>query len=496
MATVEYATLEEEIGMAELDLATIKTRSLRGIVALIQQSLFIQLVGLASFGLLAAYLKKEEIGLFGVVNSIIGFMTYFSDIGLAGALVQKKEALTREDLITTFTIQQILALIILVLGFGATGLFQSFYHFNQRGIWLFWALLVSFFVSSFKTIPALLLERKLEFVKVVTTQVLETLIYNILVIICVFRGMGALSFAVGALVRSIVGLIAIFWFSPWKIELGVSQSAAKKLFHFGIPYQSVSFLALLKDDLLFLFLGKILSLDAMGYIVVAKKFAELPLRMIMDNVLRVTFPAFSRLQHDKALLTKAIENTFFGISSLLFPLYAGLIAFIGPLFILIPRYHQWQPALFSIYLISLTSVAASFSTPLTNVLSAIGKVRTTLLFMVMWLVLSWVFVLLLVPQIGFNGFALSLFLMSLTALVVMWVTKREVHFSVLQSIKIPFLAVGVQAVIYTLLVPRLPISWVNELGIGLLGLLGYACIIGILEKQRIVFILNGIRGRK
>src|SRR5689334_13031231 len=102
--------------MSELDISTIKTRSLRGILALIQQSVFIQLIGIGSFAFLAAYLKKEDIGLFGIVNSIIAFMTYFSDIGLAGALIQKKEQLTKDDLITTFTIQQILAVVILIVG--------------------------------------------------------------------------------------------------------------------------------------------------------------------------------------------------------------------------------------------------------------------------------------------------------------------------------------------------------------------------------------------
>jgi O-antigen/teichoic acid export membrane protein len=481
--------------MSKLDVSTIKTRSLRGIFALIQQSFFIQLVGLGTFFVLAAYLKNEEIGLFGIANSIIGFMTYFSDIGLAGALIQKKEDLTRDDLATTFTIQQILAVIIVGIGFACTPLFQSLYHFNERGVYLLWALLISFLISSFKTIPALLLERKLEFVKVVTTQVLETLVYNILVIICVFKGMGALSFAIAALLRSVVGLIAIFWFSPWRIELGISKTAAKKLFRFGLPYQSISFLALLKDDLLFLFLGKVLALDAMGYIYVAKKFAELPLRTIMDNVLRVTFPTYSRLQHDKALLTKAIENTFFGISSLLFPLYSGLIAFIGPLFILVPKYHHWQPALVSIYLIALTSVAASFSTPLTNALSAIGKIRITLIFMVLWLVLSWMFVLIFVPMIGFNGFALSLLLMSLTTFLVIYVAKREIPFSVIRSIRVPFMAVVVQSALYYVLVNALPITWMNEIGVGLLGVLSYAGIVGSMERHRILFILNGIRGR-
>lgn len=481
--------------MSELDTLTIKTRSLRGIVALIQQSFFIQLTGIVSFAILAALLKANEIGLFGVVNSIIAFLTYFSDIGLAGALIQKKETVTEEDLVTTFTIQQILAVLIVVVGFAATPFFQSFYHLDTAGVYLLWSLVLSFFLSSFKTIPALLLERKLEFHKIVIPQIIETLVFNILVVICAYKGMGTLSFAVAALFRSISGLVAIYLLSPWKPRLGISRSVAHRLFHFGIPYQSVSFLALLKDDLLFLFLGKVLPLDAMGYIVVAKKFAELPLRTIMDNVMRVTFPTYARLQHDKQMLTKAVENTLFGISLLLFPLYSGLIVFIGPIFQLIPKYHKWEPTVVTIYFIAASAIAASFSTPLINAMSAIGKIRITLVFMVLWLILSWVFVLVLVPIYGFNGFGLSLFLTSLTVLLVIAVTKREIHFSVLKSMYAPFIAVVFQTIVYLVLVSRMPISWIWVVSVGSIGVLVYSFIVWKLAKEKILFIIKGIKGR-
>jgi O-antigen/teichoic acid export membrane protein len=481
--------------MKELDHKTIKTRSLRGIVALIQQSFLIQLTGIVSFGLLAAILKEKEIGLWGVVNSIIAVLTYFSDIGLAGALIQKKEQLTRDDLVTTFTIQQILAIIIVVFGFLATPFFQSFYHLDQSGLYLFWALTISFFLSSFKTIPGILLERKLEFHKMVIPQIIETLVFNGIVVVLAFKGMGILSFAIAAIARSISGLIAIYILSPWRPGISISKNAAKHLFKFGIPYQSISLLALVKDDLLFLFLGKILPLEAMGYIVVAKKFAEVPLRTIMDNVMRVTFPAFSRLQNDTKTLVKAIENTLFGISALLFPIYLGLVVFIGRLFELIPRYHKWEPAMLMIYFVSITSIAASFSSPLTNAMSAVGKIRITLLFMVLWLCLSWIFVIVFVPIYGYNGFGLSLLLTSATVFLVIWITKREIPFSLFQSIKAPFFGVIVQYISYALILPFVPVTWFSVITVGAIGVILYAGVVLVLDKEKLVFISKGILGR-
>ena len=67
----------------------------------------------------------------------------------------------------------------------------------------------------------------------------------------------------------------------------------------------------MKDDLLTIFLGKILPIAQVGFIGFAQKWAFYPLRLIMDNVIRITFPSFSRLQHDKNLLGLAIEKSLF-----------------------------------------------------------------------------------------------------------------------------------------------------------------------------------------
>ena len=82
-----------------------------------------------------------------------------------------------------------------------------------------------------------------------------------------------------------------------------------------------SFLALVKDDLLTVFLGKVLPFTEVGYIGWAKKWAEVPLRLVMDSVVRVTFPTFSRIQESKETLSRAIEKRFSAcrLSFFLFP---------------------------------------------------------------------------------------------------------------------------------------------------------------------------------
>ena len=84
----------------------------------------------------------------------------------------------------------------------------------------------------------------------------------------------------------------------------VSKSFCKKTFIFGLPFQANSVLALIKDDLLIVYLGRVLPLAQVGYIGFAPEMGIFPLRLIMDNVIRIIFPSFARLQNDKEVLEK------------------------------------------------------------------------------------------------------------------------------------------------------------------------------------------------
>src|ERR1041385_7554237 len=169
--------------MEELDIATVTKRSIHGVFALVSRTFFIQIISLAVVTALYALLKESEIGVFFVVSASIAFLSYFSDIGLAAALIQKKEALTEQDLRTTFTIQQILVITVVIIALFLSGFVGHLYKLNTSGVYLFQALEISFFLSSLKTIPSIILERNLRFDKLVIPQIIETIVFNIVVLL-------------------------------------------------------------------------------------------------------------------------------------------------------------------------------------------------------------------------------------------------------------------------------------------------------------------------
>lgn len=476
--------------MEEIDIATIKKKSLTGILALTSRTFLLQLVAFGSTFLLTIFLSPATFGIYYVVSAIISFLSYFSDIGLAAALIQKKEMLSDEDLSTTFTIQQLLVLPISIAVFFLAPLIAAFYTLDASGVLLLRALVISFFFSSLKTIPSILLERELNFNKLVIPQIAETVGFYAVAVTLAWRGFGITSFTYAVLTRAVVGLVLMYVISPWKIRIGISKPIAKRLLKFGVPFQVNSFLSLLKDDLMTVFLGKILTFTEVGYIGWAKKWAEVPLRLIMDSVIRVTFPAFSRLQHSVEHLGHAIEKTLFGLAATMFPISVGLLFFIEPAVRLIPKYGKWEPALFSFSLFVIASILAGFSTPLTNALNAVGKIKTTLSLMVFWTVATWVLTLTFIRLFGFNGVAIALLVLTSTLGIVVRLSKKIALFSFIASVKWPFFASVVQAIFYAAARGPMPYTWVRTIIVAVLGVGIYTGIVYVAEKKKIMSVIR------
>lgn len=437
---------------AEISLETVQHRTVKGIVALTGRYFILYIITLVAQGFLGAFLTAAQFGIFGIVSAIVNFLVYFSDVGLAASLIQKKERINEDDLKTTFTIQQALVIILLTAVFFASPWIKSFYNLDQSAIYLLYALGISFMMSSLKTIPSVLLERNLKFEVLAIANILESIVYSVLLVFLAWKGFGITSFTIAVVARGLTGLVTLYLFQPWRPAFGVSRSSLKKLLVFGIPYQVNTFIAVLKDDGLTLVLGRIIGLESLGILVWAQKWIQIPLRVVLDNVTRVTFPAFSRMQDEKEQLERNVTRSIFFITLLVFPAVSGIVILFPVVMNLVPKYQQWLPAVLPLSLLAVNVLFAAVTTQLTNVLNAIGKIKITSGLMVMWTVLTWVLVPYLAKRYGVDGAALGYSIVGASSVVAIYIVKRYVNFSLIDSTLKPFFAALVMAV--TLLILR------------------------------------------
>lgn len=472
--------------MEELDIAAITKRSIHGVFALATRSFFITGINFVTFFVLTVLLSPTIMGIYYLSTAIIAFLAYFSDIGLAAALIQKKEEITETDLNTTFYLQQALVITVSMLAVFAGSWVKSFYKLNNDGLWLYYVLVFSFFVSSLKTIPSIQLERVLRFDRLVIPQVMEAIFFDSVVLVFAIAGWGVKSFVIAIFARDIAGLIAIYVVKPWRPRFLFSKIAARHLLSFGIPFQANSVLALVKDNLLPLLLGKILPLSAIGYIGFAQKWTSTLLRIVMDNIIRITFPSFSRLQHEKEHLAKSVEKSLFASCLLIFPALLGL-TMLFPLFIhVVPKYLKWEPALISLGFFAINGGFACISTPLTNALNAIGKITTTLKLMVFWTVATYALTFPLVIVYGFNGVAAASALVAASSVATIFIAQKYISFSAIRSIQYPFISAVVMGIVLYVLKLFLPVNWITISMLITIGASTYIASLLLMAKKQLM----------
>lgn len=475
--------------METLEIETLKRQTTFNLVFLTLRNFGLQAVSTLGFFLLTVLLGTGEVGLFAVVSESIGILGYFSDVGLASALIQKKQTPTREELQTTFFIQQLLVLLGLIIFSVIYDRVSQSKNYSLPEFLIALSLCFSFAAASLKTIPSVLMERALNFKLLSTVDIVENTVFYIFAVAFAAAGFGAVSYAIANFIRSLVGLILIYRFSPWPVGFSFSRSAARDLFRFGIPFQLNSFIAVAKDRLSNLFVAGIIGRDAFGLLSWAQKGPRIPLSL-MDAVMRITFPTFSRLQDHPDLLRRSLTRSLFFIALLVFPILGGISLLAPDLIALIPKYGKWSPALIPLYVFAFNAAIAAITTPLTNAFNATGRIRLTTGLMIMWTVLTWIFYPLLSVKFGYLGAVAASFIVGLSSVVVWIIAAREFHLSVLKETWLPLAATAAFIVPAVLISPQIDILYLKMVFKIIFSVLVYSLILYFYRRQEILWFIH------
>jgi len=393
---------------------------------------------------LARLLTQSEFGVFGIINFVVfTLFGFLSDIGLGASLIQKKEKIKKEDLSTVFSVQLILVLFLNVLVWVLSPWLVNIYHLSHSAIWLVRVTAFCLILTSFKTIPSVLLEKELLYYKLLIPDVAETISFNLLAVILAYFHFEVWSLTIALIVRTFLGAIILFIVSPWPIRLRINKESLKHLLNFGVPYQANSLLALLKDNLTPTIIAFFYGPAAVGFVNLAQGIARKPME-ITNVVNRVVFPTFSKIQSNREKVAIWMEKGIKMMSYLYLPLVFGLLVTARPIltFVYASKSDKWLPALSALYPFLIGALPVVMTTTATNVLYALGYSKTVLRLMVIYTVLTWVVGVPLIIKIGYAGIAWAGMAVAVISVVLVLreLRKVRVEFSLRRAMMVPFWA--------------------------------------------------------
>jgi O-antigen/teichoic acid export membrane protein len=321
----------------------VHTRAKQGIKLLMGRQFILQILTFAGGVVLARVLGPAQFGLYAIASFLVAAFALFGDFGLAPSLIQRKEQLTDSDLSVAFTLQQILTTtIVVILLIFAPWLAHFYPKAPPETVWIVRALAFNLFLTSWRTMSALQLERRLDYQRLAKIEVVESLTYQGMAVLLAVTGHGVWSYVDAIFVSSILGTLLVYGASPWKIRFSFDRRVAEGILRFGVPFQLQSIVNSVGGWVTPILVGSLIGPQAVGYLTWASSNGKKPL-VLVDNVMRVAFPHFSRLQDDADEVQRTIVRY---LTWLLLPsgLWFAVIVVSGPSLIDLIYTPKWLPA--------------------------------------------------------------------------------------------------------------------------------------------------------
>jgi len=472
---------------SQQDFQDLKKKSLKGLSALFVRQILVKVIFFAGNIILARLLAPQIFGIYAIVQFVVQFFSTFGDVGIGAALIQKKGDLSREELSTTFWLQQMLVVLVVTVVVLAAPLALKVYpSLPPVGVWLIRAMAVSFLFSSLKTIPAILMERNIDFNRIAWVDITENLAYQGVAVVCAYQGYGAWSFVAAAVTRAFLGAVLIYALSSWRPSFHYRFESVRGLVRFGLPYQGNQILNFTKDAVTPLFVGAYAGAAAVGYLNWARNFAFAPL-MISETFGRVAFPAFSKLQDDKELLARTIERSIRMMTLVMFPVTAIMVA-LGPEITKVVFTDKWMPGIWAYDSFCTAPFLIGIMLPMYSAILSRGKSAILLKMSGFLLFLEWGMGIPFVICFGFIGIAFNQpIITAIFYIVYKRVLQSEsVNIVVLKNIKWQFIAAIVTAVISRLISNRLDFNIFSLIAVAAAGIVIFFGLMTVLHRQTVL----------
>jgi O-antigen/teichoic acid export membrane protein len=475
-------------------LDSLKAKAIRGVFTLTFRRLILKVIDTVGIITLARLLSQESFGVFGIISFVVfTFLSFFSDVGFGAALIQKEDV-SDDDLRTTFTIQQGLVTAILIVAWVVAPMVGRFYNLGDSGAWLVRILSLSLFITSFKTIPSIMLERRLRFELLIIPEIIETVAYNAIAVYMAMHGYGVWSLVIAVITRTVLGAIALNVIAPWKIGWQLNKKSASELLHFGVPFQLNSVLALIKDNITPTIIAVWYGPAAVGFVNVAQNISSRPME-ISTIVSRITFPTYSRIQGDKVRLKRWIEKSIHLMSVVYFPAIIGLIVTAKPIleFLYANKSDKWLPALPTLLWFLIAAVPVVITTTYTNAIYATGHPKIVLSLMALYTAMTWGIGLPMIRYFGYVGIAMTVCLITYTTFpLVLYALKKVVVVDTFGMVIRPLVASMLMGVLVFVVEQSFVHGLLSLLAAILFGLVAYSGILYVLDGKYLKAELGGL----
>lgn len=273
--------------------------------------------------ILARLLEPSDFGLVAMANIVIRFLSYFSQMGLGPAVIQKPD-LSNKDIQYAVGLALIVGVIAFVfMWFSAP--FAAYMFDNQALIGPVRALSLLFFVTPLYSITSALLRRDYHFKNIAIVETASYIIgYGLVTVLCAYLGFGSWSIIFGIIAQNTIGFALALSFSRHTLRPCFKGLMDQHIYKFGSKYTIIGFLEFFTANIDTMAIGRIFGEHQLGLYNRAMMVTSLPIQQPVNVLTKTLFPIFSEVNYKRENIARGFLGAIFTVGAFAVPVCLGM----------------------------------------------------------------------------------------------------------------------------------------------------------------------------
>jgi len=265
--------------------------------------------------IMARLLAPSAFGLIVMAQIAVRFLSYFAQLGMSPALVQKPE-LSERDIRAALTLSVAINILLFSLMLLLAPLAGSFFG-NPEIIPLLRSLSAAFLLSGISVVSVSLLRRRLMFRQLAVVEIASYILgYGFVGIGCAFNGLGVWSLVFAVIGQEAITLAVSYAFIRHSLRPVFAWQDIRHFLHYGGKYSVIGFLEYIGANVDSLLIGRWYGEAILGFYNRAQTLVKLPMHQVGTAITKVLFPVLSSAQADKQKMAHAYLAGWVFIGSL------------------------------------------------------------------------------------------------------------------------------------------------------------------------------------
>jgi PST family polysaccharide transporter len=359
----------------------LKTKSVRGAIYLAIGGGGEFALRIASTSILARLLIPEHFGLIGMVTALTGIASYFSQLGLSTATVQRRD-IDHHQVSNLFWINVGLGAALFGLFASASPLVARFYG-DPRLTPITIAVSSAFFWSGLAVQHDALLARQMKQAQSTFVRLGAGVVSVVLAVAMARRGFGYWALVWQEVTRTCLTAVGLWIVCPWRPALPNRTGNVRSLLRFGTDLTLTQLAAAVISNLDRLLVGKLFGAAPVGIFRQAQQLIMVPLEQLNAPIGSISQPGLSVLQDDPERYRRYYAKTVFLISLLTMPIAAFGVVYADDLVrVILGR--QWTDAVPFFRIFALAALIRPTIGTTSTVLITCGQSRRLLILTVVY----------------------------------------------------------------------------------------------------------------